>query len=319
MMAEQVEFFLDASPETVHWGFFDANLKPVLRVPSGALVGFGAEPAAVPEIVEEMKPKGSEAFRRIVASQVRGPSSHVMTGPVYVEGAEPGDVLEVFFKSIRFRYDWGFNAIIPLKGGLAEEYPSLGFIFPSIDKKARTASWNGIGPLPLAPFFGDAGVAPPASLGRVPSGLPGAWGGNMDNKELVEGTKLLLPVFNKGALFSLGDGHACQGDGEVNSFALETGLDADLRLTVLKDMTLRVPMIVTPTHTIFMGFDPILDNAAKNALREAVEYIASECGYSSEDAYALCSMAGDLRITQIVNGTKGAHFMIANALLKKSK
>jgi len=318
-MAEKVEFSLDAGPETVHWGYFDAKLKPVLSVPSGAMVSFGTEPAAVPEIVEEMKPKSTQAFSRIVASHVRGPSSHVMTGPVYVEGAEPGDVLEIYFKSIRFRYDWGFNAIIPLKGGLAEEFPSLGFIFPAIDKAGRTASWNGIGPLPLAPFFGDVGVAPPANLGRVPSGIPGAWGGNLDCKELVEGTRLLLPVFNKGALISMGDGHACQGDGEVNSFALETGLDADVRLSVIKNMTLRVPRIITPTHMIFMGFDPILDNAAKKALREAVEYIASECACSSEDAYALCSMAGDLRVTQIVNGTKGAHFMIANALLKKVK
>jgi len=318
-MAEKAKYFLDASPDTVHWGFFDARLKPVLRVPSGALVSIGAEPAAVPEIVEDMKPRSTEAFRRIVASHTRGASSHLMTGPVYVEGAEPGDVLEVYFKSIRFRYDWGFNAIIPLKGGLAEEYPSLGFIFPAIDKGSRTASWNGIGPLPLAPFFGDVGVAPPESLGRVPSGIPGAWGGNMDCKELVEGTRLLLPVFNTGALFSLGDGHACQGDGEVNSFALETGLDADVRLTVIKNMTLRVPRIITPMYTVFMGFDPILDNAAKKALREAVEYISAECGYSSEDAYALCSMAGDLRVTQIVNGTKGAHFMISNALLEKSR
>ena len=314
-MAEKAKYFLDASPETVHWGYFDARLKPALRVPSGALVSIGAEPAAVPEIVEDMKPRSTEAFRRIVASHTRGASSHLVTGPVLVEGAEPGDVLEVYFKSIRFRYDWGFNAIIPLKGGLAEEYPSLGFIFPAIDKGSRTASWNGIGPLPLAPFFGDIGVAPPESLGRVPSGIPGAWGGNIDCKELVEGTRLLLPVFNTGALLSLGDGHACQGDGEVNSFALETGLDADVRLTVIKNMTLRVPRIVTLTHTVFMGFDPILDNAAKKALREAVEYISAECGYSSEDAYALCSMAGDLRVTQIVNGTKGAHFMIKKTLL----
>jgi acetamidase/formamidase len=314
MMAD---FLLDASPETVHWGYFDAKLEPVLRVPSGALVSFGAEPAAVPEIVQQMKPRSTEAFRRIVERSPKGPSSHILTGPVFVEGAEPGDVLEVRFESIRLRYDWGFNAIIPLKGGLAEEFPSLGFTFPSINKKTMTASWNGIGPMPLAPFFGDVGVAPPAGMGRVPSGIPGAWGGNMDCKELVQGSILLLPVFNKGALFSLGDGHACQGDGEVNSFALETGLDADVRLRVIKNMTLRVPRILTDTHIVFMGFDPILDNAAKNALREAVEYIAAECGFSAEDAYALCSMAGDLRVTQIVNGIKGAHFMMAKSLIAK--
>jgi acetamidase/formamidase len=316
-MAAKADFLLDASPETVHWGFFDANLAPVLRVPSGSVVSFGAEPAAVPEIVQQMKPRCTDAFSRIVERVPKGSSSHILTGPVYVEDAEPGDVLEVRFESIRLRYDWGFNAIIPLKGGLAEEFPSLGFTFPEIDRATNTASWNGIGPMPLAPFFGDVGVAPPAGMGRVPSGIPGAWGGNMDCKELVQGSTLLLPVFNKGALFSLGDGHACQGDGEVNSFALETGLDADVRLTVIKKKTLRVPRIITPTHIVFMGFDPILDNAAKNALREAVEYIASECGFSSEDAYALCSMAGDLRVTQIVNGIKGAHFMIAKSLIAK--
>ncbi len=317
-MGTNFDAVLDALPETVHWGYFDAGLAPVLYVASGSVVRFGAEPAAVPEIVEQMKPRCTQAFSRIVESLSRGPSSHVLTGPVYVEGAEPGDVLEVHFKSIRLRYDWGFNAIIPLKGGLAEEFPSLGYIFPSIDKKAMTASWKGIGPMPLAPFFGDLGVAPPASMGRVPSGIPGPWGGNLDNKELVEGSTILLPVFNKGALFSLGDGHACQGDGEVNSFALETGLDADVRLSVIKNMTLRVPRIITDTHIVFMSFDPILDNAAKKALREAVEYISGECGFSPEDAYALCSMAGDLRVTQIVNGTKGAHFVISKSLINKT-
>jgi len=200
-MAAKADFLLDASPETVHWGFFDANLAPVLRVPSGSVVSFGAEPAAVPEIVQQMKPRCTDAFSRIVERVPKGSSSHILTGPVYVEDAEPGDVLEVRFESIRLRYDWGFNAIIPLKGGLAEEFPSLGFTFPEIDRATNTASWNGIGPMPLAPFFGDVGVAPPAGMGRVPSGIPGAWGGNMDCKELGPGQHAALAGVQQGRAF----------------------------------------------------------------------------------------------------------------------
>ena len=220
------------------------------------------------------------------------------------------------FERIGLRYDWGFNAILPLKGGLAEDFPCRRPVIVEVDREKGTGDWGAGVRVPLAPFFGNAGVAPAAALGRVPSALPGAWGGNLDNKELTAGSRLFLPVFNEGALFSIGDGHGCQGDGEANSFALEVGLEAVVQLTVRRDLGLAVPRAETATHYILMGFDPILDNAAKNALRETVSFLVEEKGLGREDAYTLCSLAVDLRVTQVVNGVKGVHAMLARSLLE---
>jgi len=305
---------LIAEPETVHWGFFDASLPPVLSLRSGNILEVLTEPAAPTQILPDLTSRGSEAFRRIVTGKTMGASSHIMNGPVFVEGAHPGEALEVFFERIDLRYDWAYNAILPKKGGLCEEFHSTRCVIAHLDKIAMTGRWKAGLRVPLAPFFGSVGVAPRAALGKVPSALPGPWGGNIDNKELVAGTRLFLPIFNEGALFSIGDGHACQGDGEVDSFALETGLDASLRLTIRRDMTLNVPRIETPTHHILMGFDAILDNAVKAALHEGLSFLTSEKGLSKEDAYTLCSIAGDLRITQITNGMKGVHLMLAKSL-----
>ncbi len=260
---------LDASPETVHWGYFDAKLEPVLRVPSGALVSFGAEPAAVPEIVQQMKPRSTEAFRRIVERSPKGPSSHILTGPVFVEGAEPGDVLEVRFESIRLRYDWGFNAIIPLKGGLAEEFPSLGFTFPSINKKTMTASWNGIGPMPLAPFFAMWAWRHLREWAGCHQAFREPGAGTWTARSWCREHFAAAGVQQGGAIFP-GRRTRMSGRREVNSFALETGLDADVRLGLLRYDLARTEDS-HDTHIVFMGFDPILDNAAKNALREAVD------------------------------------------------
>ena len=306
---------LIAGPDTVHWGFYDAALKPALSIRSGDSLRVQTEPVALKELLPEFESRISEALRKIAAVKSGGPSSHVLNGPVAVEGAKPGDVLEVYFERIDLRYDWGFNCIQPLKGGLPEDFPCRRTVVVEIDKEKRLGDWGAGVKVPLAPFFGEIGVAPEPGLGRVPSSLRGVWGGNLDNKELVAGTRLFLPVFAEGALFSIGDGHACQGDGEADSFALETGLDALVRLTIRRDLSLSVPMAETPTHYIFMGFDPILDNAAKGALREAINFLASKKGMSREDAYILCSMAADLRVTQIVNGVKGVHAMLARSLL----
>ena len=307
---------LTAQRETVHWGYYDAALPPVLRLRSGDRVEIQTEPGALREILSLLEPRVSPAFRRIISESRRGASSHILNGPVFVEDARPGDVLEVFFERIDLRYDWGFNAILPMKGGLSEDFPYSRPVVVELDKASRTGDWGAGLKVPLAPFFGNVGVAPPAALGQVPSALPGVWGGNLDNKELVAGSRLFLPVFNEGALFSIGDGHGCQGDGEANSFALETGLDALVRLTVRRDMSLPLPRIETETHYILMGFDPILDNAAKNALREAVRFLVKEKGLGADDAYSLCSMAADMRVTQIVNGVKGVHVMISRSLIE---
>ena len=307
---------LVAEPDTVHWGCFDASLPPVLTVASGDRVELQTEPGAVKAILPLLETRASAAFRRIVHTCQPGPSSHLLNGPIAVQGAAPGDVLEVRFERIGLRYDWGFNAILPLKGGLAEDFPCRRPVIVEVDREKGTGDWGAGVRVPLAPFFGNAGVAPAAALGRVPSALPGAWGGNLDNKELTAGSRLFLPVFNEGALFSIGDGHGCQGDGEANSFALEVGLEAVVQLTVRRDLGLAVPRAETATHYILMGFDPILDNAAKNALRETVSFLVEEKGLGREDAYTLCSLAVDLRVTQVVNGVKGVHAMLARSLLE---
>jgi acetamidase/formamidase len=315
------EHRLSADRSTVHWGYYDAGLKPVFSIKSGDSLRVETEPPAVPEILSTIGSRMSDELKEIVKTVPRGASSHVLNGPVAIEGAKPGDVLEVHFESIELRYTWGFNTILPLKGSLAEDFPYVRPVVVEIDAKDSRGDWGATSAsgakisVPLTPFFGNFGVAPPASLGKVPSALPGVWGGNLDNKKLVAGSTVFFPIFVAGALFSIGDGHGCQGDGEVNSFALETGLKAVVRLTLRKDMSLQVPRAKTPTHYISMGFDPILDNAAKNALREAIRFLVEEKGLSADDAYTFCSLACDLRITQIVNGVKGVHCMIPRALI----
>jgi len=307
---------LVAAPETVHWGFFDAALPPVLTIESGDRVELLTEPAGPRELLPRCAHRASPAYRRILESLPMGPSSHLLNGPIAVAGAAPGDALEVHFERIGLRYDWGYNTFLPLKGGLPEEFPYERFVLVELDRERGTGDWGAGIRVPLAPFFGNIAVAPPPGLGRVPSSLPGAWGGNLDNKELVAGTRLILPVFNPGALFSIGDGHGCQGDGEANSFALEAGLEATVRLTLHRGLGLRLPRAETPTHYILMGFDPLLDNAVKNALQETVRFLVEEKKLARDDAYALCSLAVDLRVTQVVNGVKGVHAMLARSLLE---
>lgn len=169
--------------------------------------------------------------------------------------------------------------------------------------------------LPLKPFFGVMGVAPPPSWGKASSIAPQPFGGNLDNKELVAGTTLYLPVFAEGGLFSCGDGHGCQGDGEVNVTAIETALTGTFEFIVREDLSFTYPRAETPTHFITMHMDPSLDECAKNALRDMIALICEKTDLTREQAYMLCSLAGDLRITQTVNGSKGVHMMLEKALL----
>jgi acetamidase/formamidase len=168
--------------------------------------------------------------------------------------------------------------------------------------------------VPLRPFFGSMGVAPPEASGRVNSAPPGIHAGNLDNKELVAGTTLLIPVHVPGALFQVGDGHAGQGDGEVDITALETSLKGKLRFFLRKGARLNWPRAETPTHFIAMGIDKDLDEAMKIAVREAVELIVAEKKLDRDDAYMLCSVAVDFRVTQVVDGTKGVHAMIPKSI-----
>lgn len=308
---------LRAGPDTVHWGYFDAGIPPVLTVESGdrvTLTNVSGGPAMLPgdprfEVLPE--------HRAVHARHNGDLGPHIMTGPVSVSGAEPGDVLEVRILDVKPRQNWAYNVIRPLWGTIPEDFgDTYRVVHIGIDIESGTASPPWGGTLRLAPFFGNMGVAPPPSWGRQTSTVPRDFGGNIDLKELVAGTTLYLPVFVPGALFSAGDGHGLQGDGEVCVSAIEMALEGTFELIVRKDLRFRRPRAETPTHFITMGFDVDLDTAAKNATRDMLALIVEITELGREDAYSLMSLACDLRVTQMVNISRGVHAMIAKDVLR---
>jgi acetamidase/formamidase len=312
---------LKATPKTVAWGYYDAGAKPVLRINSGDSVEVqtlitnspaGLERAMVPpaQVEQELR----DIFKEVTD---KGPGGHILTGPIFVEGAEPGDTLEVRIKKIDLALPYAYNGFSPRGGFLPEDFPRARTKIIPLDAKRMVAQFAEGIEIPLRPFFGSMGVAPPVSAGRVSSVPPGNHAGNLDNKELVAGTTLFIPVHSKGALFAVGDGHAGQGDGEVDITALETSLRGTLQFVVRKDLHLKWPRAETPTHYIVMGLDKDLTQAAKNAAREAIEFLTTEKQLSPDQAYMLASVAVDFRITQVVDGTKGVHGMIPKEIFKK--
>ena len=300
---------LDAGPETVHWGYFDAKLPPLLRVESGdtvviSTVSGGRELMPPPPLVVPA------ALSAIHAARQPKLPGHICTGPVAVKGAKPGHVLEVRIKQIALNYDWGYNFSGPLTGALPDDFPERQLMHIALDRERMMGRLPWGAELALRPFFGVMAVAPPAAWGSVSTLPPRRNGGNLDNKELVAGTTLYLPVHVEEALFSVGDGHGVQGDGEVCVTAIETGLIGTFELIVRDDLSLAWPRAETPTHVMTMAFDPDLDTCVVIALRQMLELVASKTGLSQQQAYALCSLAADVRVTQVVNGAKGIHVML---------
>ncbi|MFZ4533911.1 MAG: acetamidase/formamidase family protein, partial [Alsobacter sp.] len=238
---------------------------------------------------------------------------HILTGPIAVTGAEPGDVIEVRILDVQLRQDWGYNLIRPLAGTLQDDFNATRLLHIPLDRERMVGRMPWGVDLPLAPFFGVMGTAPPPAWGRITSLVPRAMGGNLDNKELVPGTTLFLPVFVAGGLFSCGDGHAVQGDGEVCVTAIETAVQGRFALHLRKGMRLAMPRAETPTHYMTMAMDPDLDQCVVQALRDMIVLLGEVRGLCREDAYTLCSLAADLRVTQTVNGSKGIHCMIARS------
>ncbi len=301
---------IEPTPENMVYGFFDATLPPILEVDSGDTVTLTSWPAGG---LDSMPPDRSRVAELNFAAHERslGDGPHFVTGPIYVRGAEPGDVLQIDILSHELPYDWGFVSILPLLGTLPGEFTEYETIFPDIDRNQRTMKLPWGKELPLDPFFGVLAVAPPKAWGRQPTPPPRVFGGNMDNKELKPGTTLYLPVFNEGALFSAGDGHGVQGDGEVCITALETALTGTFRLSVRKDLDYTYPFAENETHLISIGLHEDLDDAAAQAVRQMVEHICRRTALNRNQAYMLCSLAGDLRVTQTVDGQKGCHMMLA--------
>lgn len=306
---------LHATPKTCHWGFFDARLTPVLSVASGDEVTIDTISGG-PEVVPDRQlfhvPPELDAVHAQAERMLPG---HILTGPIAVEGALPGAVLEVEILDVRLRQDWGYNLIRPLAGTLPDDFPEPRLINIPLDRERLLGRLPWGLDLPLKPFFGVMGVAPPPNWGRISSLIPRAMGGNLDNKELTPGTKLYLPVFVPGALFSCGDGHAVQGDGEVCVTAIETALTGRFRLTLRPDLRLDYPRAETASHYMTMAMDPDLDQCVVRALRDMIKLIGEQRHLSPEDSYTLCSLAADLRVTQTVNGSKGIHCMIAKSVV----
>lgn len=308
--------FLAATPETVHWGYFDARLPPVLEISPGDRVvveTLSGEPEDMPgdERGFDILPE----HRAVHTKGLRGPGPHFMTGPIYVRGAQPGQVLEVRIHGSEVRQNWGWNVVEPLLGTLPEDFPHRRLTHIPIDTERGTFTLPWGKELPLRPFFGVLGVAPPGNYGRISSIQPREHGGNMDNKELVAGSTLYLPIWCPGALFSAGDGHGAQGDGEVCLTALETCMRGEFEFHLRPDITLARPRAETPDTLITMAFDPDLDDAAKQALRDMIAWLSKEFRLTAENAYMLCSLCADMRITQLVDGNKGVHAVLPKSCL----
>ena len=304
---------LHSTPDTVLWGYIAANLTPALTIKSGEIIEiealshqglttnkdpekfFGAYGIPNHEVLADAKSVYAEVKRP------KGASVHILTGPIYVEGAEPGDTLEVRVLDIKFRVPYGVNNTGPGKGVLPKllQEPSAKLI--RLDLERRIALFSDDIQIPLNPFMGIMAVSPPTSLGMVSSTPPGAWGGNIDLKFTGIGSSLFLPVFNKGGQFFTGDGHAVQGDGEVDGGAIEISLKPTLQFIVHKKKTLKQPQVETVTDYLSTGLSTDLNEATRIALQEAVDFLQSEKGMSAADAYALSSLAVDLGIGEAVD------------------
>jgi len=306
---------LDATPETIHWGFLDAALQPVLTIQSGDSISVISVSGAREDLPTDERFYILDRHRAIL-DRVRpelGP--HILTGPVAINGAEPGDVLEVRIDDIELIQNWGYNYTKPLRGVLPARFPERSKFHIGIDRATRSGHCPWGTRLPLRPFFGIMAVAPRPAYGRVSSVEPREYGGNIDNRELIAGSRLYLPIFVPRALFSVGDGHGCQGDGEVNLTALETALRGHLTLILHKNRSLPLPRATTSDHFMTMAFDPDLDDAASAALNAMIDAITACSSLNEAQAYALCSLACSLRITQLVDGNKGVHAMLPRDVL----
>ena len=314
----QAAYSLKPTPKTVAWGYYDAKAAPVLRVKSGDTVEIQTLITNSPKRLEDagLPPDQVEQSLRDITDQVKdkGPGGHILTGPVYIEDAQPGDVLEVKILAIKLAIPYAYNAFGVGRGYLPDDYPYAKIKIIPLDEKRMVAKFAPGIEIPLHPFFGSMGDAPPESAGRFNSAPPWIMAGNLDNKDLVAGTTLYIPVHAPGALFEVGDGHAGQGDGEVDITALETSLIGTFQFIVRKDLHLKWPRAETPTHYIAMGIDQDLNEALRIAVREAIDLLVAEKHLSREDAYSLCSVAVDFNVTQAVDGTKGIHAMIPKSI-----
>jgi acetamidase/formamidase len=312
---------LEATPSTVAYGWYDAAAAPVLRIASGDIIDVatlltntpaGLQRAGVPD--DQIQPS-LKAIVEQTPPERKGPGGHILTGPVFVEGAEPGDALEVRILSIDLAIPYGYNGCSGFVRENCAQGPNRTRII-QLDAKTMTAAFAPGIVIPLRPFFGSMGVAPPPASGRISSNPPWIHAGNLDNRSLVAGTTLFIPVHAPGALFEVGDGHAAQGDGEVDQTAIETSLRGRLQLTVRKGMKLTWPRAETPTEYISMGTDEDLTKATKIAIQEMIDFLVADKKLDQMAAYQLTSIAGHVHVTQLVDGKVGVHVKMPKEIFR---
>ena len=314
-------YTLPATPTTVAWGYYWSEAKPVLTIKSGDTVVFDTVTTSSPTgLVKAGLPADQvqQSLRDIYEKVTdKGPGGHILTGPVAIEGAEPGDSLEIHIEKIELAVPYAQNSFRYGAGFLTDDFPYARSKIIPLDMKKMIGHFGSGIDLPLHPFFGSMGVAPPPDFGRYNSAPPTVIGGNMDNKELVAGSTLYLPVHATGGLFEIGDGHAGQGNGEVDITAMETSLKGTLKFILHKGDKLAYPRGETPTHYIAMGFDDDLSNATRKAVRNMIDFLVEAKHMSRDDAYMLVSVAGDVDISELVDSNKGVHVMMPKAIFSQ--
>jgi acetamidase/formamidase len=332
-LGAQTTHTLLATPTTVAWGYYWAKATPVLTVHSGDTVVMQTlSTCGPPERMEAagVKPSDIPAYTGEIYAKVpqadRGPGGHILTGPVAIAEAEPGDVLEVRIQKVQIDVPFACNSFGAGRGFLPDDFPYGRTKIIPLDRAAMTGAFAPGITLPLHPFFGSMGVAPPDSAGRYNSAPPWMHAGNMDNRELVAGTTLFIPVHAKGALFEAGDGHAGQGNGEVDITALETYLTGTFQFIVHKanpaDAAHRLlwPRAETPTHYIAMGFNEDLKLATEMAVHNMITFLTEQMTdhprLSRDDAYSLISVACDVDITQLVDTKSGVHVLCPKSIFQ---
>jgi acetamidase/formamidase len=318
--AEKIHELKPASA-TVHRGFFDATVKPVLTIDSGDVVRIWTasgnpkyyENLGVPK--EKIPPELYTAYEGEKSDQR---IDHSLTGPIFVRGAEIGDTIEVRIRQIELWLPLAAMSFRAGRGSIPEEFPYSRDRVMWLDVAKKTLDFAPGVVVPLTrPFWGDIGVAPPASMGRINASVPGVHGGNMDNHDLTAGSTLYLPVHETGGLLSIGDGHAAQGNGEVGQSAVETSLKGEIQVVLHKGKRQGWPRAETPTHYMAIGLHEDLNQAVKIAVKEMLNFLVETKGLSRDDAYMLMSAAMDLHVTQVVDGTKGIHAMLPKSIFRK--
>lgn len=307
------------APETVHWGYFDSTVPPVATIDPGEIVTMTSVSGSRDHLPTDTAMTVRPELHAILDNVTPDLGPHILTGPVAVRGAEPGDALRVEIQDVQLADDWGYMLFRPGMGTLPDDFDYFRRIHIGLDRAAGVVKTPWGITLKAQPFFGVMGVAPKPGHGRASSTMPSHFGGNIDNKELGAGSVLYLPVWATGGLFSCGDGHAVQGDGEVCVTAVETGLTGTFKIDLVKNANLEAPYAETSDHLIAMAFDPDLDEAARVALRRMIEMVVARTTLSAEEAYFLCSLAADLRVTQLVNLDKGIHVMMRHDVIAQAK